>query len=354
MAALQRQSGIELLRIIAMFLVLGIHADFLALGMPDINEFRISSISTVVRVFIESLTVVCVNVFVLISGWFGIYPKIKSVGKFIFQCLFFLIGIYVVVCIAGNGPKGVMVTMKYFFMNDGYWFVKSYIVLMILAPEMNLFAEKSSQKLFLTILRCFFSFQAIYGGWFSHSAVFFVDGYSAMSMIGFYLLARYIKKYPSKLTSLRHWQYLGLYILIAVVMTAMSIASIVWFPPLYADMIVNKLVVCYVNPFTILAALFLFLFFAKLEFYSKTINWIASSCFAVYLLHTNTLVFDKFLITVQHLFANNRGIKALFLIFLFLVGVFIVSVLVDKVRLICWKCIDKVCDGIRSKTLSVR
>lgn len=354
MATLQRQSSIELLRIIAMFLVLGIHADFLALGTPDIDEFRTSSISTVVRVFIESLTVVCVNVFVLISGWFGIYPKIKSVSKFIFQCLFFLIGIYVIMYIAGDGPKGVMANVEYFFMNDGYWFVKSYAVLMIVAPVLNYFAENTSRKLFLTVLICFFSFQAIYGGWISHSADFFADGYSAMSMIGLYLLARYIKKYPSKLTSLKRWQYLCLYILIAIIMTVLSIASIVWFPPLYSDMIVNKLVVCYVNPFTIFASLFLFLFFAKLEFYSKTINWIASSCFAVYLLHSNTLIFDKFLITVQFLFANNSGIKALFLIFLFLIGVYIVSVLVDKIRLICWKCIKKVCEGIRSKTLLVR
>ena len=40
------------------------------------------------RMLFESLAIVCVNVFVLISGWFGIRPKWKSVTNFLFQVFF--------------------------------------------------------------------------------------------------------------------------------------------------------------------------------------------------------------------------------------------------------------------------
>lgn len=88
---LKRQSNIELLRIVAMFLVLVVHADFMALGEPTFDEMNTQPLPSVIRVFIQSCAIVCVNVFVLISGWFGVRPNVKSVSKFLFQCFFFLL-----------------------------------------------------------------------------------------------------------------------------------------------------------------------------------------------------------------------------------------------------------------------
>lgn len=87
-----RESNIELLRNISMFMILVIHANFVSLPRIDIGELTSNTVPSVTRFFIESLGIVAVNVFVFISGWFGIRTRLKSVLSFIYQILFFLLG----------------------------------------------------------------------------------------------------------------------------------------------------------------------------------------------------------------------------------------------------------------------
>ena len=87
-----RESNIELLRNISMFMILVIHANFVSLPRIGIEELSSNTIPSVTRFFIESLGIVAVNVFVFISGWFGIRTRLKSVLSFIYQILFFLLG----------------------------------------------------------------------------------------------------------------------------------------------------------------------------------------------------------------------------------------------------------------------
>lgn len=190
----QRDSNIELLRLIAMFLVLIVHADFFSLGAPSHEETLSAPLNAFARYFFESLSIVCVNIFILISGWFSIKPSKKSFCNFIFQCIFFLIGIYVLMLILGltslsvKGVAGCLVLLKW------NWFIKAYIGLYIISPILNSFVETIDRKTFERTLLSFFVFQTIYA-WISGAAVFFEDGYSTMSFIGLYLLARYIHIY---------------------------------------------------------------------------------------------------------------------------------------------------------------
>ena len=79
-----RQSNFELLRIIAMFMVLILHADFGALGQPDKAEIMNFPFAATLRVILEMASIVAVNVFVLISGWFGIRHSIKGITMSLF------------------------------------------------------------------------------------------------------------------------------------------------------------------------------------------------------------------------------------------------------------------------------
>lgn len=87
-----RESNIELLRNISMFMILVIHANFVALPRIEYGELVSNSIPSVTRFFIESLGIVAVNVFVFISGWFGINVTKKRVFSFIYLVLFFTVG----------------------------------------------------------------------------------------------------------------------------------------------------------------------------------------------------------------------------------------------------------------------
>jgi surface polysaccharide O-acyltransferase-like enzyme len=64
----ERDSNIELLRIVAMILVMVVHASFLAIGVPQTIDAISLPIPTYYSFFVEAVSVVCVNVFILISG----------------------------------------------------------------------------------------------------------------------------------------------------------------------------------------------------------------------------------------------------------------------------------------------
>lgn len=81
------QSNIELLRIITMLLIVLLHCNYFALGGQ--STFDIHSAKGFTRVLCEQLTIVGVDVFVLISGWFGIHAKLKGAFSLLFQVVFF-------------------------------------------------------------------------------------------------------------------------------------------------------------------------------------------------------------------------------------------------------------------------
>ena len=64
----KRQSNIELFRIVAMFLVLVLHALFIAIGTPSQSQCLFAPGNAITRIFFQSLAIVAVDVFVLISG----------------------------------------------------------------------------------------------------------------------------------------------------------------------------------------------------------------------------------------------------------------------------------------------
>ena len=73
-----RQSNFELLRIVAMLLVLVVHVDFFSLGVPSDADIAGNPVSSAMRYIVESLALVCVNSYILISGYFGIKPNVKE------------------------------------------------------------------------------------------------------------------------------------------------------------------------------------------------------------------------------------------------------------------------------------
>lgn len=96
---LTRNSSIELYRILATFSVLIVHYNgWFVGGLPQ--EFDFSNISAfrVGQLTISSLCAVCVNCFLLISGYFAIKVSFKSVYKFILL----LIGMYVPMYLANS------------------------------------------------------------------------------------------------------------------------------------------------------------------------------------------------------------------------------------------------------------
>lgn len=86
----QRQSNIELLRIVAMLAVIAVHLDGASLGLPH-PVYDMSSLCARDwwRLFVEAITIVGVNCFTLISGYFGIRSSVRGFAVFSLQCIFY-------------------------------------------------------------------------------------------------------------------------------------------------------------------------------------------------------------------------------------------------------------------------
>lgn len=329
-----RQSNIELLRIIAMFLVLLTHATSMSLGHPTTDEIAIDPLSSFGRFFLGSLSVSCVDIFVMISGWFTIRPSKRGLLNFLFQIAFFQIVIFLILLMAGEISTSSVSHLSYFLLLNSNWFIKAYMLLYIIAPVLNAFTESSNQKTQRWLLIGFFAFQTLYG-WYSPACPF-QEGYSTMSFIGLYLLARYAHLHTNRWFTLAKL-YDALIILVGILLvTAISYYS-TSVGGTWAAMMIN-----YINPIVIVVSLYYVLLFSKLHIQNRFIKWVAASSFAVYLTHANSLVlvpyFKPWCITMYDSFC---GMQLVAICFVTLFTIFILSVLVDQPCKWLWTIISK-------------
>ena len=324
-----RSSNIELLRIIAMVMILGLHVNFLAIGEPSTQDIISSPLQSFIRFFAEWTCIVGVNVFVLISGWFGINYKPKGIVQFLFQSLFFSLIIFIPFAIAGKIEVNRLNIMSSFLLyKNAYWFVWAYLILYIISPILNTFVENSNRIELKRLLILFFIIQTIVSTF--TNVGFYKAGYDPLSFVGLYLLARYFKLYKENNYRYTYLVIFGLCVLLSTFVCLL--------PPLFG--ISNKfmLSICYMytSPLNIIGALSLLLFFTKLNFKSRAINYIATSCFAVYLLHMHFCISGYYLNIAKSLYDKYTGLEYIAYVVALFITVFIISILLDRIRIVCF------------------
>lgn len=158
-----RESNIELLRILAMLLVVLFHIDLLGMSLDTASADRWQDVSLVGYAWLKSLSMPCVNLFVFISGWFGIQFDRRKFLSLCFTVAFFSVSIYFYFVLTASD---VTFSPKYFLYTVfglGYWFVPSYLLLYLFSPVLNRFADVSDRKTFGTTLVGLYLFMFVYG-----------------------------------------------------------------------------------------------------------------------------------------------------------------------------------------------
>lgn len=275
----QRKSNIELLRIISMMMVLIVHLDGATLGLPELSG-NLSSLNPRFTwiLIVEAFVIIGVNCFTLISGYFGIRLRFKNVAGFIFECLFYSVGIYTAITLLTPAPfswKG-WVESWLIFTHTDLWYVPAYFMLMLLSPFINEgFKLLSNRKaLIVTVV---FTLYNLWAGWW-WDAKFNPTGYTVMQLIMMYMIGRCIFIYQgSVLLPKNKILYTSLYITASLLTALYS----VWVP---------LKAFAYNSPFVVVASLSFFMIFVCLEFKSSFINYAAKSAFAVYLVHKAPLI----------------------------------------------------------------
>ena len=322
-----------------MMMILVLHANHQSLGYPTAAEAIANPLHMFIRELIHQFCVVGVNVFVLISGWFGIRPQKRSLFSLLFQVMFYSIGLLGLMSALGERLP-FLKTIQLLWLGAGYWFVPAYVILYAISPILNSFIEHSEKNTIRTFIIIFFSLQILYG-WAFDDFANFDGGYSAISFIGLYILARYLRIYRPAITKWSKRKLIIVYFNVCLFGGLITLASLLSGVSFLAEHVFGKMHI-YTSPFVIIPSVVLILLFDKIQIQSKIINWFAVSCFAIYLIHQHWMVRPYYCKVCAKIFENYSGLAYFGVIISFLISVGLGSILIDKLRIVCWSAIDNI------------
>ena len=319
-----RLSNFELLRLLCMLMVLNLHSFS---GYQNGEGF-----CQAIDFFRESTSICAVDCFLLISGYFGIKWKIKSFFNLFFQLFFYSVGIYIVCVMLGIVSYSMHDLLERFtcLYNKSWGFAIGYVILFFLAPLLNAFVDKVSEKTLLYYIIVLFIA--------TNFICLSVESNRLFTYSLLYLIGRYIYKTEKtrKLKFSPHMAYwiTTIIIFILVYVCLFNIAGIRQSVIVLKAPIISFFGYNYSAPLVILQAIFLFLIFSRLKFSSRVINWLASSCFAIYLIHMHPTIkeigYRSFTRRLYELDCFSHALSLILLIF----SVALISIFIDKIRIV--------------------
>ena len=91
----------------------------------------------------------------------------------------------------------------------------------------------------------------------------------------------------------------------------------------------------------------LLLFFSKLSLRSRVVNWLAISAFGAYLTQSSSFIGSRFYDQIiLGWFNHEPRLRFIILTGLLIVSVFLGSILIDKVRLVLWKLVQRIVHNV--------
>ena len=321
---MQRQSNIELCRIAAIILVVLVHSNFAWTGMPHETNAAFS------RFLLQAFSIIGVNVFVLITGYFSAGLKAKNIMHLLYICFF-----YAMIRLIYGAATGNLITKDVFFISHSNWFIVSYLGLLLFTPLLN---DMVKNKFLLISVG---GGLIVYELWFSFFPALsdiepgFYHGYSVLAFIVLYLIGRYIRFYEIPV-----WIKRGsmlLYVMLSILIAACAYVAFLNAEKVGLHKTIYTRLYDYNNPMVIFSAICFFLFFERLKIYNiKWVNHIAKSTLGVLLVHGSAALNPQMKQYFNNILFNYSGFTLVCLWFFGTMVIFIISVLIDQARIITW------------------
>lgn len=296
-----RQSNIELLRLVCMFLIVLQHIIKSAVYPELINAEAWTGGSYIGAI---ALGMVCtaVNCFILISGFFGIKFKLRSLFNLYAICAFYNLLAYGVHVGLDGAQIGKSLILNTFlpFSHSSFWFINCYVQLFCLAPLLNYAIKNTNRHQHLGII-ALLTFTNIYLGHFWQSDLYDLQGMSTLHFIYLYVIGRYIGKYiSSSFIDANRYIWLMLFIGCSVCAGLGKYTEHLGF--------LKDWIGLYNNSFLMIGgAMGLLLFALTFHFQSKFVNAVAVSTLAIYLGHEHVYIryhIYNYIISLQAKYLN--------------------------------------------------
>lgn len=287
----ERNYGIDLVKIVAMLMIVTLHV----LGCGGVLGASVGNPKNcAVAWLLEIAAFGAVNIYAMASGYLCVSSghKYKSILLLWLQVFFYTAIITALFYVNNPGTVGKQQIINAVFpvTTTQYWYFTGYFCMFFFIPVMNTALEHLEKRQLQRILAAAFVLFSILPTIFALDPFHENDGYSALWLAVLYMVGGYIRKYGlfEKVPS----AVLGLSYLVLVVITW----AIKWKKEETAISFGG--LVSYLSPTIVLAAICIFLVFSRIKVkrLKKSIKWIASATFGVYLIHTHPLIWNYILI----------------------------------------------------------
>lgn len=326
-----RETNIELLRILAILIIIsnhfstysGIIASSLNLGFN--------------RLLLESIHIggkLGVIIFIVIMGYFCIGKdnpfSLKKFVQLFIQVLFYSFGSYIILVFIGIVPFSVKETIRSIFpITFGqYWFFSCYIILYIFSKYINKLLNSLTKDEYITLILVGIGIFSILSILSTHNYY----GNELVLFIIFYSIGGYLKKYQHNFFNNKK-----INILLAIANIIIIIISIVTMDilgqkiPVFSEKSTYFLQMH--SPFMILLGINIFNIFNCMKIKnSSIINYISSCVFGIYLIHDNLFLHNIIWTNILHVsnYANSKFL-IVYLTFCTII-VFITCLIIEIVR----------------------
>lgn len=314
----QRELNIELMRIFSMMLILLWHISGHLLPLLPSGVNHVEAPLNYINLFITFH----VDLFVIITGYFGVHHRGRSLMKIILLCLFYTCLLNIISLLRGNG-----INWKDFlpFSNNPWWFMKVYLLLLLIAPILERYMSICSNKEFYAML-AIAAFISVYMGWFMHISPYDNHGYDIFNFILLYIIGHWLRLEDQMTIKLKadYKIPLAIFLLCCVVRYKVQpISGLNWLD--------------YSSPLNIIMAICVFCLFLKIKIpqkLSRIILFFSSSAISVYLVTDYPdmrLLFARLLGQGMVVFPTTTGQLVWILAFIFIC--FTICSIVDKLRI---------------------
>lgn len=285
--AYARNSSLDILRIVCMFLiVLGhamVHGHVLETVSTDHANYYLVNI---LRTFLS----IHVNCFVLISGYFLCTHKFRLSRPFSIwgQSFFWSLALYLLLCFGRVIPFDIASFAKAClpFTQQRYWFVTTYLLMYALTPLLNAAIRAMNQRQHAWFLTIFFIIYIALQNLFFWGKFTSTNSYDPLFFAFLYMIAAYFRLYPAKKT--KRW-YILCYCL-ACTFSAVWKIGVAWLTrKIFGEVMGDNLFLSYSSITMVFASACLFRFFEGLNVVDvvsrKPVRLLSSLTFGIYLIH---------------------------------------------------------------------
>jgi len=335
---IERDSNMELLRLVLMYLIVVQHGIVLGLELIGLQSLNVilNEQDLFPACLLNSLFLISVNTFILISGFYSIKASKSKFIRLICQ-LFVCTLLFTTAFLLIKGERKSSLLSLLLFSHSRYWFIVCYLFLMALAPAINLFFSsfpKEKQRLFVLALL----FISCYLGFIWHFEAN-VNGFTVFQFITLYTIGMYLRNND---IHLKTPPAIAIYLLCSIALTAIMLFchksghdSWAW------------IMTYYNNPILIVSAIAFFFIFKNMKIQDQRINQLASSSLFIFYFSCSALVefyYYPFIRTVYE--SHGRIVFVLIPIVALLISV--IAIILDKLL------ISKIVNYLHQKLMSIK